>query len=766
MNGTAERDTEFGERTSGYVSTQADVAAEAHALATQGVRIFPCHPITKRPLVPTGFKAATSDGPTVDAWWRRWPKAMIGMPMGESNGLFALDIDRDAATGLDGFCALASLEEMHGPLPPTRTQRTPRGGEHRLFRWPGVKVRNSASKIGAGIDIRGDGGYIIVPPSMSSTGQAYTRICAAEPAEAPGWLLRLLSEPTAKSKANAVSFGPESKFSKTHDPYVARALTDECTRVAQATSGQRNDALNRAAFSLGQLVAAGTLEREEVEVQLSAAAIASGLVADDGEEAVKCTMRSGLEAGMTQRRELPGRTGTTWERHAVGSSGLDGQQMALLTEDGLALAFARAHQDQLRFCHHAEAWYIWSDTRWRRDEKRLAFNWARQTCRELNRSSLPRLAKAATAAAVERFAQADPAFAVTSETWDADPFLLGTPAGVVDLRTGSLRRARRENYITRQTSVAPDPAIGHPTWDRFLDEVTSGDRRLQRYLRQVAGYCLTGDTREQALFFVYGPGGNGKSVFLNVVMGVMGDYATTSAMDTFTASSGDRHPTDLAMLKGARLVSASETEEGRAWAESRIKQMTGGDTIRARFMRQDFFEYRPQFKLVVVGNHKPVLRNVDEAARRRFNIIPFMHKPQAPDRELEEKLGAEWPAILAWMIGGTTDWLAGGLTRPEVVVEATSEYFSEQDTVQQWMHECCETGDRRFGGTVSALFASWKQYASDNGEPPGSSKSFSQTLQRFGFGSSRKIPGHHSQRGFLGIRLKPLGLSGHVRNRV
>jgi putative DNA primase/helicase len=308
--------------------------------------------------------------------------------------------------------------------------------------------------------------------------------------------------------------------------------------------------------------------------------------------------------------------------------------------------------------------------------------------------------------------------------------------------------------------------MAHPTWDRFLEEVTSCDRDLQRYLRQVAGYCLTGDTREQALFFVYGPGGNGKSVFLNVVMGVMGDYATTSAMDTFTASSGDRHPTDLAMLKGARLVSASETEEGRAWAESRIKQMTGGDTIRARFMRQDFFEYRPQFKLVVVGNHKPVLRNVDEAARRRFNIIPFMHKPQAPDRELEEKLRAEWPAILQWMIGGTVDWLAGGLTRPKVVTEATSEYFSEQDIVQQWMRECCETGDRRFGATVATLFASWKQYANDNGEPPGSSKSFSQTLQRLGIEASRKIPGHHNQRGFLGIRLKSLGPSGHVRNRV
>ncbi len=225
--------------------------------------------------------------------------------------------------------------------------------------------------------------------------------------------------------------------------------------------------------------------------------------------------------------------------------------------------------------------------------------------------------------------------------------LLGTPAGVVVLRSGVLRPAGRSDYITRQTAVAPDLSAEQTLWHRFLDEATLGDTGLQRFLQQVAGYCVTGDVREHALLFVYGPGGNGKSVYLNVLAGVMGDYAMTAAMNTFTASVTDKHPTDLAMLQGARMVSASETGEGRAWAESRIKQMTGGDPIRARFMRQDFFEYRPQFKLVIVGNHKPLLRNVDAAARRRFNIIPFVHTPPAPNRQLEKKLKREWPAILA-----------------------------------------------------------------------------------------------------------------------
>lgn len=442
----------------------------------------------------------------------------------------------------------------------------------------------------------------------------------------------------------------------------------------------------------------------------------------------------------------------------------------LLTEHGVAQEFARRHGQNLRYCHDTGAWFRWTGHRWQQDKTKLAFHWARHLSAELSRPAPFKTkavtGKAAFAGAVERFAQADRTFAVMSEIWDADPFLLGTPTGVVDLRTGKLRKAERKDYITRQAMVAPDFSGGRQLWDRFLAEATLGDTGLQRFLQQVAGYCLTGDVREHALFFVYGPGGNGKSVFLNVLTGLMGDYATTAAMDTFTASVTDKHPTDLAMLKGARVVSASETEEGRAWAESRIKQMTGGDPIRARFMRQDFFEYRPQFKLIIVGNHKPVLRNVDDAARRRFNIIPFVHKPQAPDRQLEQKLRAEWPAILAWAIEGASDWLNNGLVRPAVVAEATNEYFTEQDSVRQWVEECCDTGGRGLCATTAALFASWSVYAMANGEKPGSAKWFSQILHRHGYEPVTETPGHRKKRGFLRIAVKNVDTSAQWQNRM
>ena len=224
-------------------------------------------------------------------------------------------------------------------------------------------------------------------------------------------------------------------------------------------------------------------------------------------------------------------------------------------------------------------------------------------------------------------------------------------------------------------------------------------------------------------------------------------------METFTAASGDRHPTDLAMLRGARLVTASETEEGKAWAEARIKALTGGDKITARFMRKDFFEYQPEFKLTIIGNHKPILKNVDDAARRRFNLAPFTHVPAQRDLQLEVKLRAEWPAILRWMIEGCLDWQKNGLVRPEAVTAATAAYFSEQDIVHQWVDDCCERGGTK-SDTMAALFKSWGDYALLNGEKPGTSKWFSGVLARLGCESVKNTPGQHGKRGFKGIAVR------------
>ncbi|MGQ7791328.1 phage/plasmid primase, P4 family [Faunimonas sp. B44] len=445
-----------------------------------------------------------------------------------------------------------------------------------------------------------------------------------------------------------------------------------------------------------------------------------------------------------------------------------------LTQDYVALRFAELHGGKLVYDHHHGAWFAWTGSHWKREETGLAFELARRLARAMAESGDAKIRRAVErtefAGGVERFCRSDRTFAVTSEDWDRDAFLLGTPNGTVDLPTGRVRPADPDDRITRTTAIAPDPGRSCERWLAFLDETTGGDSGIVRFLQQWCGYALTGDTREHALVFVYGPGGNGKSVFLNTITGIMGDYAAVAAMDTFTASQADRHPTDLAMLRGARLVTASETEEGRAWAESRIKQMTGGDPITARFMRQDFFTYLPRFKLMIIGNHKSVLHDVDDAARRRFNIVPFVLKPAKPDRELEAKLKAEWPAILRWMIDGCLDWQACGLARPETVRAATDAYFSEQDLFGQWLEEECdlEPGNPHKWETSGKLFEAWSSYAIRAGEKPGGRKAFCDSMQRRGF-EPYKAP--RGIRAFRGIRLSEAGVacgafSGLIAPRV
>jgi putative DNA primase/helicase len=426
------------------------------------------------------------------------------------------------------------------------------------------------------------------------------------------------------------------------------------------------------------------------------------------------------------------------------------------TDEALALRFAARHKDNLRYVSVWGRWLIREPTVWRFDDTMKSFDLARAICRqaasECNHRKIGAvLASAKTVAAVERLAKADRRHAATVAQWDATPWLLNTPGGVVDLRTGEMSPHRPEDYMTKITAVAPGGDC--PMWHKFLNTITSDNAELKAFIQRVLGYCLTGITKEHAMFFGYGTGANGKGTLLNTIAGIMGDYATVAGMETFTASSTDRHPTDLAMLRGARLVIASETEEGRRWAESRIKALTGGDPITARFMRQDFFTYLPQFKLFIAGNHKPGLRNVDEAMRRRLNLVPFDVKIPVPDRDkdLPEKLKAEWPAILAWAIDGCLEWQKQGLAPPTIVSAATDEYLEAEDAVGQWIGECCITGKTAYA-TSAALFASWKAWAERAGEFVPSQKRFSQNLQGRGFTPERDAL---TRAGFRGIGMKP-----------
>jgi len=427
-------------------------------------------------------------------------------------------------------------------------------------------------------------------------------------------------------------------------------------------------------------------------------------------------------------------------------------QQYSITQDKAALIFAEAYAGKLRYDHSSARWFIWDDSHWREDLTSRTFELVRLFVRNLasrldqrNRESLGRLGFAER---VEKGARSDCRLAVTSNDWNANQFLLGTPGGTVELKTGILRPADPDDLITKLTSVAPSPHVDCPGFLRFLDEATGGDRELIRFIQQFAGYSLTGSIREHALVFVYGGGGTGKGTLANIIGGILKDYAKVAPMDTFMASGNQRHETELAMLAGSRVVSATETEKGKPWAEAKLKKLTGGDPIAARFMRQNFFTFEPTFKLWIIGNHKPTLRSADDAMRRRLNVIPFIRKPLVPDLLLDEKLRAEWPGILRWMINGALDWGKAGLVRPGCVVSATEDYLASQDLLGRWLEESCETGPwPEYRDERGRLQASLRAFVMDSGADP---KDWNTAiLERFG--NPKVVNG---KRFYSGVRLK------------
>jgi putative DNA primase/helicase len=433
-------------------------------------------------------------------------------------------------------------------------------------------------------------------------------------------------------------------------------------------------------------------------------------------------------------------------------------------EEAITLVFSERNVDHLRYCEAFGKWFEWDNGRWREDGKRRVFSHARRLCRDKSAEALANIeheraaaristtvATARTVAAVVNLARADGRHATVPADWDADPWALNTPGGILDLRSGEIRPHDQLALCSKITAVAPAQSAC-PRWRRFLDEVTGGDAELQDFLRRVAGYGLTGSTREHALFFLYGTGANGKGTFLNTLTGILGDYAQIAGMDTFTESHTDRHPAELAMLRGARVVAAQETDEGRRWAESRIKALTGGDPISARFMRQDFFTYTPQFKLLIAGNHKPGLRNIDEAIRRRFHLLPFTVRipPERRDARLSDKLRDEWPSILDWAVRGCLQWQAEGLNPPPAVIDATAEYFDDEDSFGQWLTECCDR-DARAYETTRELYAAWSTWAERAGMLAGTEPKFRSALKARGFVAKREAGLNIS--GFAGNRL-------------
>jgi putative DNA primase/helicase len=410
----------------------------------------------------------------------------------------------------------------------------------------------------------------------------------------------------------------------------------------------------------------------------------------------------------------------------------------------LSRRFAERCADRFRYVPEWGKWIAWDGTRWRVDAAGAVRLTAKDLCDETatamrldlangnDASSRARVARyyesARMVAAVVQLANCEPAMVCRADQLDRDDFLFNTPAGTVDLRTGAMRAHRREDFITKSAGAAPNDGPS-PVFDQFLSDVTCGDTALADYLQIALGAILSGAVSDHWLMFWYGHGRNGKNTLGDLVAGLLGDYAKAVPAQTLMADAhGNRHPTEVANLRGLRLAVSSEIGEGESWNEARLKEMTGDATLSARFMRGDFFEFRRTHKHLVFGNHRPLLRVVDRGIVARLHIVPFRATFSVGagnlDPDMPAKLRAEAGAVLRWMIDGHMKWMqAGTLRRCPAVSQATDDYFAGQSTIDRWIAErCIVTEDDGRGGRAwpkaGDLYASFSAWRKDRGEFP------------------------------------------------
>lgn len=456
----------------------------------------------------------------------------------------------------------------------------------------------------------------------------------------------------------------------------------------------------------------------------------------------------------------------------------DVDSMPDLSHDGLALGLGKTHWNRnARYVATWGKWLQWSGSHWQVDNRLNHMTMARKYLDQRAADFLARIERQArsedetsakrimtrakeearnlrsahTVAAVIGLARSNAESAACVADFDTDRMLLGTPGGTVDLRTGALRTARREDMITKQTAVAPAPAGTHPQrWLTFLSEIFGQDQEIIKFMQRAAGYALTGMTNEHKLLFLYGTGRNGKSVFMNTLVNLFGSYARRAPSSTFLSSQTEGHPTDLAGLHGARLVVGSELPKGKSWDEAVIKDLTGGDRISARYMRQDYFDFDPQLTLMIAGNNQPSFSGVDEAIRSRVVLVPFSVTIPADKRDpvLVEKLRAEGPAIMRWTIEGALEWQRRGLAVPASIVAASEEYMDHEDLLGQFLADETRQAPEIF--TLSGdLHQRFRQWCAPQELTPWSVHIFVKELRARGIQYCRRAHG----RGFLGLRL-------------
>jgi len=670
-----------------------------------------CSSVGKHPRTKNGLRDATKDPDTIRRWWTRWPEANVGIVTGAKSGLVVLD--------QDGPEAEESLKDKD--LPSTLRVSTGKG-IHWYFSHPGGIVRNFTRRL-PGLDLRGDGGYVVAPPSLHSSGHRYEWADSLDPetvelAPCPDWLVEL---------ARKGSKG------QTPTPLVE----------GQIPEGQRNAKLTSLA---------GSMRRRDMSEKAILAALRE-------ENAIRCApplLDSELVSIAHSIARYPP-AAATYHRTDLGNA-------ELLIE---------LFGDRVHYVHPWKRWLLWDGQRWVPDPGGGIDHLASLTVRERlrraadiedqdERSLETKWAFTSESAkhknAALDWAKSQPGVPILPKDLDTNSWLLNVQNGTLDLRTGERKPHDPADHITKIAPVHYDPKAATPLWENLLNKITGNDEELKTFLQRAVGYSLTGDTGEEVLFFVHGPTNTGKSTFMEAVKAMLGEYSKTTDFETFLKRRGDAGiRNDIARLAGARHVVSIEVDEGKKLAEGLIKALTGGDTVSARFLHKEYFEYVPQLKLWLAANNKPAVTPTDTAMWKRILLVPFIHEIPEVERDPEVKRrlrdpSESGPAILAWAIKGCLEWQKNGLQVPKKVAHATDKYREEMDTLSDFLADRCveHTGARV---VVDELYRAYKNWAEESGERPMSKRALGMRLSDRGFES-----GHDGkQRVRHGIALQGLG---------
>lgn len=646
----------------------------------RGLCVIPIIPRGKRPSVAWEiYQKRLSTETELASWFGNGTSANVGIVTGHVSGVIVLDVD-----GPEGAESLRGRE-----MPPTPTTKTARG-EHRYFRWPGFPVKN-AVRLAPGLDIRGDGGFVVCPPSIHESGAVYQWTIGLEDvpfADVPAWLLSLLAQPTKTAPSS---------------PQVGETIPE----------GTRNDVL----FRLGASLRAKGLGQAAIEAALQEENRARCRPPLDAAEVESIAQSAG--------RYAPGQPAPAppdWLQDAPPPDDADAppeEDLAALdvneraTDAGNARRLVARHGRDLRYCDAMGGWLAWDGRRWATDDTLEVERRAKETVNAMFKAavSLPGAPEEAQAkrkkalawcfasesargiAAMVRLAQSERPVVARAEDFDQDPWLLNCHNGILDLRTGVLRPHDRAAMITKLSPVDYDAAASHPTLARYLCDVTRGDQDLEDYLQRAVGYSLTGETTEECFFLLLGPGNSGKSTLVEGLLALAGDYGVKSSFDAFLEQRNGGGPTpELARLRGARVVGAVETSRSRQLNEPLVKELTGRDSFTARHLHCEPITFKPAFKLWLACNEAPRLTDTDTGLWRRLQRVPFEYEMPEEKRDPAVKaalVGLALPALLAWAVNGCKRWQAEGLRPAAIVRSTTAQLRADFDPLAEFFAERC-----------------------------------------------------------------------------